>query len=83
MLQTAGFLRAVRRILSGLVLMLTVSLATAAIVMYLPSSPVVVTPDRSLPVQAVSEYVQLHRARNAVVPDYMAINIARTPDEHD
>ena len=83
MLQTAGVLRAVRRILTGLVLMLTVSLATAAIVMYMPSSPVVVNPDRSLQMQAVSEYVQLHRARNAAVPDYMAIDIAPTQNEHE
>jgi hypothetical protein len=72
---TAGAARTARRIFTGLILMLTVSLATAAIVMYLPSSPVMVTPGRGVQPQAMNEYVQLHRARNAVVPDYMAIDV--------
>lgn len=72
--------RTARRILTGLVLMLSVSLATAAIVMYLPSSPVVVAQGQSLQPQAMNEYVQLHRARNAVVPDYMAIDLAPGPN---
>lgn len=79
MLHTAGTLRLARRLLTGLILMLSVSLAMAAIVMVLPASPVVVTSGRSLEAQRINEYVQLHRARNAVVPDYMAIDIAPAP----
>ena len=76
MLYTAGSLRVVRRMLTSIIMMLTVSLAAAAIVMYVPASPVVIVSAGNVQLQAMNEYVQLHRARNAAVPNDMAIDIA-------
>lgn len=72
-----GTPRQVGLLVAGTVLMLTVSLATAAIVMWLPDSPVYVAPARGERMaQNLREYVQLHQARNAVVPNYMPIAVA-------
>ena len=75
MSHTAGSLRALRPILAGLVLTLTVPLATAAMVMYMPASPVVVEPARNAQMQAMNEYVQLHRTRSAMVPNDMTMAV--------
>lgn len=65
-----------RRLVTGVLLTLTVSLATAAIVICLPDSPVNVANGRDVQVAAnMNAYVQLHRARNAVVPLNMRINV--------
>lgn len=67
-------LRTFRLLATGIVLMLTVSLATAAIVMWIPESPVnVYNEDRVA--GNLNEYVLLHRARNAVVPPYLRVDV--------
>ena len=67
-------LRTLRLLVTGTILMLTVSLATAAIVMWIPESPV--NPDDGQHVAGnLSEYVLLHRARNAVVPPYVRVDV--------
>ncbi len=63
-----------RLLVTGALLMLTVSLATAAIVMWIPESPLNVERDHEL-ASNVSEYVLLHRARNAVVPPYFPVGV--------
>lgn len=67
-------LRKIRLLITGTVLMLTVSLAAAAIVMWIPESPVRVERDQQI-VGSLSEYVLLHRARNAVVPPYVQVDV--------
>ena len=63
-----------RLLATGTILMLTVSLATAAIVMWIPESPVELE-DGSKVATNLSEYVLLHRARNAVVPPYLGVDV--------
>lgn len=68
--------RSIQLVLVGVVLMLSVSLATAAIVICLPQSPVQAGDGRELQdALYLSEYMQLHRARNAAIPDYLDIEI--------
>ena len=69
-----------RYLVAGIMLMLTVSLATAAIAMYLPDSPLAVADNGaserttvSAPARNISEYRRLHAARTAVVPTYMRV----------
>jgi hypothetical protein len=74
-----GFFSA-RYLILGVMLMLTVSLATAAIAMYLPDSPIAVADSPGIvrgsaagPARNISEYRRLHAARAAVVPTYMRV----------
>ena len=66
----------VRLLVTGTVLMLTVSLATAAIVMWIPESPVNLDQDRGQELASnLSEYVLLHRGRNQLVPPYVQLDV--------
>jgi hypothetical protein len=74
-----GFFSA-RYLILGVMLMLTVSLAKAAIAMYLPDSPIAVADSPSTargsatgPARNISEYRRLHAARAAVVPTYLRV----------
>ena len=67
-------LRTIRLFVTGTVLMLSVSLATAAIVMWIPESPVELAPSE-LVARNLNEYVLLHQARNAVVPPYFQVSL--------
>lgn len=71
-------LRTLRLLAAGIFLMLTVSLAAAAIVMWMPDPPSDFDQDQKV-AGNLSEYVLLHRARNAVVPPYLRIDIDDTP----
>lgn len=70
-------LRTLRLLATGIISMLTVSLAAAAIVMWIPESPVDLGQDQKV-AGNLSEYVLLHRGRNAVVPPYLRIDIDDT-----
>lgn len=71
-------LRTLRLLVTGTILMLTVSLATAAIVMWIPESPL--NPDDGQKVASnLNQYVLLHRARNAVVPPYVRVDVDTFP----
>lgn len=63
-----------RLALTGIGLTMTASLATAAIVMWLPDSPVSTFQDERV-ARNLSEYVWLHRARNSVVPPYLRVEV--------
>ena len=69
-------LRNTRRFVTALALALTVSLATAAIVMWVPDSPVYLGSARTDQVaQNLSQYVQLHQGRHTVAPSHMQIDV--------
>lgn len=68
-------LRALRLAVIGTVLMLSVSLATAAIVMWIPESPVEVDQGEHVALN-VSPYLLLHQARNSSVPPYVRVGLA-------
>ena len=68
-------LRSVRRIALGLALMVTVSLAAAAIVILLPDTPVRTEGRLAAETRSMNEYVLLHRGRNAVAPNYMRVDV--------
>ena len=69
-------LRNSRLVAVGVAMALTVSLATAAIVMLVPDSPVYLGSTRTDQVaQNMSEYVQLHQGRHTVVPSHMRIDV--------
>lgn len=80
MSSSASGLRHVRLVIAGVMLTLTVSLATAAIVMYLPDSPVYVASGRGDPQteRIMDAYAQLHRARGAVVPHHLRVDVRQT-----
>lgn len=67
-------LRTARGVALGLAFTVTASIAAAAIVILLPESPVR-TEAGSAKAGNMNEYVLLHQARNAVVPNYMRIDI--------
>lgn len=68
-------LRTSRWLAAGLALTVLVSIAAAAIVILMPDSPVQAGERNAQARRNMHEYVVLHRARNAVVPDYMHIDI--------
>ena len=68
-------LRTARRVVLGLALTVTVSLAAAAIVILLPETPVRTEGGVVEETRGMNEYVLLHRARNAVVPNYMRVDV--------
>ncbi len=71
-------LRNLHLLFTGVMLTLSVSLATAAIVMWMPDSPVYVASgrgDQQVARNMNDEYVQLHRSRSAVVPNYLRVDV--------
>lgn len=68
-------LRTARWVTVGLILAVSASIAAAAIVILIPDSPVRTGERNGEAPRDMREYVVLHRARNAVVPDYMHIDI--------
>ena len=71
----ARTLKSARWLMVVLLLGVTASIATAAILIFVPESPVH-TGERTVEAaRSMREYVLLHRARNAAVPDYMHIDI--------
>ena len=69
--------RTLRLLATGTILTLTVSLAAAAIVMWIPESPIDFDRDQKV-AGDLSDYVLLHHARNAVVPPYLRVDIDNT-----
>lgn len=65
-------------LVTGIALALSVSLATAAILMWSPNTPVVVvSPGDQQVANSMGEYVHLHHARNAVVPNYLGVDVEK------
>ena len=59
----------------GLALMVTVSVAAAAIMILLPDTPVRTEGSIAKEMRSMNEYVLLHRGRNAVAPNYMRVDV--------
>ena len=68
-------LRIARRIALGMALMVTMSLAAAAVVILLPDTPLRAEGSVAEETRSMNDYVLRHRGRNAVVPNYMRVDV--------